>query len=70
MNRYIMEEFHNSPALLRRRLTTAAHRERSRAIGAGFAWLFGSVARLPGCLKARFAPGNRMHPGRWIARLG
>jgi len=66
MNRYIMEEFHNNPALLRRRLMTAAHRERARAIGEGFAWLFGSLARLPGYLKARLTPGNRS----WIARLG
>ena len=70
MNRYIMEEFHSNPVLLRRRLVSAAHLERSRAIGAGFAWLFSGLVRLPGYLKARFAPGNRMHPGRWIARLG
>ncbi len=59
MNRYMLEEFHNDPAL-RRRLFGAAHRERSRAVRAGLAWLSAH-------LKALFHP--RL-PARWIARLG
>jgi hypothetical protein len=62
VNRYILEEFHNDPALVRR-LMGQAHLERSRAIGAGFAWLFRQVKAL---LVRR--GGNR--PARWIERLG
>ena len=39
MNRYMMEEFHNDPALLRK----LAHRERNRAIREAFASLGGYV---------------------------
>jgi len=60
MNRYVMEEFYNDPAL-RRRLFGEARRDRARAVSAGFDWL---RARL----KARFTPGLR--PARWLARLG
>jgi hypothetical protein len=60
MNRYIMEEFHNDPAL-RRRLFSEARRERSRSVNAGFRWLIEQV-------KARFTPRTRSP--NWIARLG
>ena len=59
MNRYMLEEFHADPAL-RRRLFGEARRERTRAVSAGLAWLYGH-------LKALFHPRQ---PGRWIARLG
>ena len=62
MNRYILEEFHNDPAL-RRRLFEEAHRERARAVRAGLAWLRKQ-------LTARLTLGIRLHPARWIARLG
>ena len=68
MNRYIMEEFHNDPAALRRRLSGAAHRERSRAVGDAFLWLIGRPAWLLARLKARFTA--RRGPARWLARLG
>ena len=51
MNRYMLEEFHNDPALYRR----LAEREQARAIGAAFAALPGALARLFGYLKARLA---------------
>jgi hypothetical protein len=60
MNRYVMEEFYNDPAL-RRRLFGEARLERTRSVKAGFAWLRAQ-------LKARFAP--RLRPARWLARLG
>ena len=60
MNRYVMEEFYRLPDL-HDRLERAAHRERARALRAGFNWL---VAQL----KARFTPHAR--PARWLARLG
>jgi hypothetical protein len=59
MNRYIMEEFYNDPAALRRRLSGEAHRERNRAIRAAFAWL-----------RDRLTPRIRLRPSRWLARLG
>ena len=59
MNRYMLEEFHNDPAL-RRRLFGEAHRERNRAVREGFAWLAAKAA-------AVFRP---RHPARWIERLG
>ncbi len=62
MNRYILEEFHNDPAV-RRRLFEKAHRERNRAIRAGLAWLFAQV-------KVRLAPRIPRRPARWLARLG
>jgi hypothetical protein len=68
MNRYMMEEFHNDPAALRRRLSSAAHRERSRAVGAAFLWLIGRPAALLARLKARITA--RRGPARWLARLG
>jgi hypothetical protein len=66
MNRYILEEFHSNPALLRRRLTAEAHRQRAQAVGEAIAWLFGGVGRVFGYVKAHLTP----RPGRWIARLG
>ena len=67
MNRYVMEEFYDNPAL-RRRLYREAHHERSRAIGAGIAWLLGRPGWLLGLAKKRLAPALR--PSRWIERLG
>ena len=58
MNRYLMEEFYADPAL-RRRLFEAAHRERTRAIRAGWAWLRRQ-------LQSRFD----LRPGHWMERLG
>jgi hypothetical protein len=58
MNRYIIEEFYNDPAL-RRRLFEEAHRERSRSIKAGWAWLRKE-------LRQRFD----FRPGHWMERLG
>ena len=66
MNRYIMEEFHSNPALLRRRLTTQAHRQRAPAIGDAIESLFGAIGRVFGALKARLTA----RPGGWIERLG
>ena len=62
MNRFIMEEFHNDPAL-RRRLFGEARRERSRSVDAGLNWLIGRI-------KVRLAPRSRLRPSRWLARLG
>jgi hypothetical protein len=65
MNRYVMEEFHNNPALLQR-LMGEAHRNRSRAIGSALgsalAWLLRQLKHL--------APRLHFRPSRWIARLG
>ena len=58
MNRYVMEEFYQDPAL-RRRLFDEARRERARALLAGLAWLRKHL--LP-----RFSFG-RTH---WMERLG
>ena len=60
MNRYVMEEFYNDPALLHR-LFGEARRERARSVNAGLGWVLGQ-------LKARLSPGTR--PAHWIARLG
>jgi hypothetical protein len=56
MNRYVMEEFYNDPAL-RRRLFETAHRERARVFRLGLAWL-----------RERLSP--RIGGSRWLARLG
>jgi hypothetical protein len=66
MNRYIQEEFHSNPALLRR-LMGEAHLERSRAIGAGLIWLLGRPKALFAWI---LAPRARIRPARWIERLG
>lgn len=66
MNRYMMEEFHNDPALYRR----LAEREQARAIRAAFAALPGALVRLFGYLKTRLAVRSRPRPARWAARLG
>lgn len=58
MNRYVMEEFYSDPAL-RRRLFEEAHRERSRAIRAGWAWL-----------RKQLLPRFDFRPGHWMERLG
>ena len=55
MNRFIMEEFYNDPALVRR-LYGEAHRERMRAVREGLAWLV-----------AHLKPRRQVH---WIERLG
>lgn len=67
VNRYIMEEFHNDPVALRRRISGQAHRERNQAMREGLAWLFGSLGSLATRAMARLRPGR---PVRWIARLG
>jgi hypothetical protein len=56
MNRYIMEEFYQDPALVRR-LYNQAHLERVRALGAAFQWL-----------RERLTP--RLHLRDRLARLG
>ena len=66
MNRHMLEEFHNDPALYRR----LAEREQARAIRAAFAGLPGALARLFGTLKARLAAHSRPRPAHWAARLG
>lgn len=53
-----LEAFQNDPSL-RRKLFETAHRERSRAIYAGFVWL-------RDCLTPRI----HFRPSRWINRLG
>lgn len=58
MNRYILEEFHSNPALVRR-IYARASRERSRALYAAFAWL-----------RAHLTPRVHLRPGRWIDGLG
>jgi len=62
MNRNILEELYSDPAFYGR-VVANAHRERSRAIAAGFAWLAGYI-------KAQFTPHAGMRPARWAARLG
>ena len=66
MNRFIMEEFYNDPAL-GRRLYEATRRDRARAIGAGLAWLVDSVVRLFKQVVAHLKPRRTAH---WIERLG
>jgi len=66
MNRYMIEEYHSNPALLRRRLTTEAHRQRALAVGDAIASLFGGIGRLFGYAKERLTA----RPGGWIERLG
>jgi hypothetical protein len=58
MNRYVMEEFYNDPAL-RRRLFERARKERNRAIRDGLSWLRRGIAAR---LLAR--------PAHWIEQLG
>ncbi len=67
MNRYVMEEFHNDPAL-RSRLFGEARRARSRAIGDGLTWLLGRPAWLLRAARKQLA--QRLRPSHWIARLG
>jgi len=62
MNRYMLEEFHNDPALYRR----LAEREQARMIGEAAAWLFAAIGRGFAQAVARLKPG----PTRWIERLG
>jgi hypothetical protein len=62
MNRYMLEEFHNDPALFRR----LAEREQARGIGKAVAWLFAAIGRAFSQAVARLKPG----PSRWIERLG
>jgi len=66
MNRHMLEEFHNDPALYRR----LAEREQARAVRAAFAGLPGALARLFGTLKTRLAAHSRPRPAHWAARLG
>lgn len=62
MNRNILEEFYSDPAFYRN-VVANAHRERSRALAAGFAWLSDFI-------KARFTPHAGMRPGNWLERAG
>ena len=66
MNRFIMEEYYNDPAL-GRRLYEAASRDRALAIAAGFAWLFGALRSLATYVVAHLKPRRPVH---WIERLG
>ena len=66
MNRYMIDEYHRDPILLRRRLTAQAHLERSRAIGDAVASLFGGIGRGFSHVKARLTA----RPAGWIERLG
>ncbi len=66
MNRYMLEEFHNDPALYRR----LAEREQARAFRAAFAALRDGLARLSGHLKTRLAAHPRLRPAHLAARLG
>lgn len=58
MNRITLNEFHRDPALTRR-IAARAHRERNRAIRAGFAWL-----------GRHLVPRFDFHPDHWLERLG
>lgn len=58
MKRDVIDEFYSDPAL-RRRLFEAAHRERSRALRAGLAWL-----------GRRLVPHFEFGPRQWMQRLG
>ena len=62
MNRNLLEEFYSDPEAYGR-VVANAHRERSRAIAAGFAWL-------ADYMKAQLVPHVGMRPARWIERLG
>jgi len=66
MNRYMLEEFHNDPALYRR----LAEREQARAISAALAAARDGLARLFGKLRSRLAAHSRLRPARWVERLG
>ena len=58
MNRNVMEEFYRDPRL-QQRLFAQAHRERSRAIREGLAWL-----------RKQFMQRWHFRQPRWIERLG
>jgi len=58
MNRYILEEFHSNPALVRR-VYARASGERSRVLHAAFAWL-----------RAQLRARLHLRPRRWIDGLG
>ena len=62
MNRNILDELYRDPDFYSRAVAKA-HRERSRAIAAGLAWLAGYV-------KAKLTLQFGVRPARWIARLG
>jgi hypothetical protein len=65
MNRYILEEFHSNPALVRR-VYARASRERSRVLYAAFRVLHAAFA----WLRERLTPRVHLRPGRWIDGLG
>ena len=66
VNRYMIDEYHRDPALLRRRLTAQAHLERSKAVGDAIAALFTGTGRVFNHVKSRLTP----RPQRWFERLG
>ena len=66
MNRYIMEEYFNDPAV-GRRLYEATRRDRARAIAARSVWLLGALRSLATRAVALLKPSR---PARWIERLG
>jgi hypothetical protein len=70
MNRYMIEEYHSSPAVLRSRLVREAHRQRAQAIGDAIAWLFGSVGRLSSRLVGYAKARLTARPAGWTERLG
>jgi hypothetical protein len=65
MNRNILEELYSDPDAYQR-MVERAHRERSRAIGAGVRAALGALAGLRQRLAARFD----LRPGHWMERLG
>ena len=62
MNRNLLDELYSDPDFYGR-VVAKAHRERSRAIAAGIAWLAGYV-------KAQLTLRFGLRPARWIERLG
>jgi hypothetical protein len=65
MNRNILEEFYSDPNTYQR-VVEQAHRERSRAIGAGLRAGLAALTELRQRLLARFD----FRPGHWMERLG
>ena len=62
MNRNMLEEFYRDTDF-HNRILAKAHRERSRAMAAGFVWLATQA-------KEKFSRHFGLRPARWIERLG